>query len=200
MNESSHYPHAPGMAAAPSGFARHMQALRLGALLAFTSMTGCASTKATALREEPAPVRATSGPALLSRLTAHLAGTWRAEPTPGKQVTESFHPISGESALVETYTTSSGRETATVYHADHDTLLLTHYCAQGNQPRLKLTTSTDDDYLFRFRDATNLLPGQSCLIEKRLHFTGDTLDQTEVYRAPDGSTETTQLRFTRSTP
>ena len=199
----THDAHVPGMATGPLGFWLEMRSLRLGATLAFTLLPGCASTRTTVAHQEehaPASGRPTSGPVLLARLTARLGGTWRAESGPGKYVSESFRAISGESALVETYTTSSGRETATVYHADHDALLLTHYCAQGNQPRLQLTTSSEDDYVFRFRDATNLLPGQSCMVEKRLHFTGDGLDQTEIYRAPDGTTETTRLRFARYTP
>lgn len=174
-----------------------MRSLRLGAILLFASSVGCASTRATAPSEIATPASTSACPTRLVRLTARLAGTWRARVAPGKQVTESFRAISGDSALVETYTTSSGRETMTVYHADGGALLLTHYCAQGNQPRLQLTSSTDDDYVFRFRDATNVLPGQSCLVEKRLHFTGDALAQTEIYRAPDGTTETTELVFSR---
>jgi hypothetical protein len=178
-----------------------MRPLQLAATLALTSILGCASNRTTVTRpESAAPTSPTSGPVALARLTERLRGTWRAEPSPGKHVTESFRSISGESALVETYTTSSGRETATVYHADHDALLLTHYCAQGNQPRLQLTTATESDYVFLFRDATNVLPGQSCLIEKRLSVTGDVLDQTEIYRSSEGTLETTRLRFARSSP
>ena len=36
----------------------------------------------------------------------------------------------------------SGRETMTVFHPDHDDLVLTHYCAQGNQPRLRVAELT----------------------------------------------------------
>ena len=108
---------------------------------------------------------------------------------------ESFRTISADSALVETFVTAGGRETA-----DREALLMTHYCAQGNQPRLQLTSSSEDDYVFRFRDATNLLPEQSCLVEKRLHFVGDKLEQTEVYKASNGSTESTTLHFERHAP
>lgn len=189
-----------GMAPARYGFEREMRTFRFGVTLAFVLVAGCAGTAAPPARGAPPAARTTSGPELLARLGSRLGGTWRAELGPGRNVTETVRAISAESALVEIYTTSSGRETASVYHADHDALLLTHYCAQGNQPRLQLTSSTNDDYLFRFRDATNLLPEQSCLVEKRLHFSGDTLEQTEIYRASDGTTETTRLLFARANP
>jgi len=134
------------------------------------------------------------------QLAARLHGSWQAETAPGRRVIESFRTISADSALVETFVTAGGRETASIYHADREALLMTHYCAQGNQPRLQLTSSSEDDYVFRFRDATNLLPEQSCLVEKRLHFVGDKLEQTEVYKASNGSTESTTLHFERHAP
>ncbi len=45
----------------------------------------------------------------------------------------------------------------TLYHLDGDSLLATHYCPQGNQPRLKLSpVSTPNQLSFHFLDATNL--------------------------------------------
>ena len=47
--------------------------------------------------------------------------------------------------------------TQTVFHLDGDRLLATHYCAQGNQPRLRLRAGPGSDVLvFEFLDATNL--------------------------------------------
>ncbi len=175
-----------------------MQTLRLRAMLAIATLAGCATPIA---HHEPASaVSPASGSTVLARLAARLHGSWQAETAPGKRVVESFRTISADSALVETFVTAGGRETASIYHADREALLMTHYCAQGNQPRLQLTSSSEDDYVFRFRDATNLLPEQSCLVEKRLHFVGNKLEQTEVYKASNGSTETTTLHFERNAP
>ena len=49
-----------------------------------------------------------------------------------------------------------------VYHLDGDDLRLTHYCAVGNQPRLKLdrASSTPDKLIFVFDGGTNLDPAK----------------------------------------
>ena len=45
-----------------------------------------------------------------------------------------------------------------MYHLDKEKLMATHYCPQGNQPRLVLTKkSTVQNLNFSFLDATNLV-------------------------------------------
>src|SRR5262245_17460834 len=70
---------------------------------------------------------------LWDRMRQTLPGTWEARNSAGAIVVESYRVVSNDSALVETFTGSSGRETVTVYHPDRDGLMLTHYCGQGNQ-------------------------------------------------------------------
>ena len=42
-------------------------------------------------------------------------------------------------------------------HMDGDRVLLTHYCAAGNQPRMQASVSPDRKTItFKFLDATNL--------------------------------------------
>jgi len=43
-----------------------------------------------------------------------------------------------------------------VFHPDGGRFLATHYCAQGNQPRLQLRIDAHDTMVFEFLDATNL--------------------------------------------
>ena len=44
-----------------------------------------------------------------------------------------------------------------VYHADGDRVLMTHYCAAGNQPRVEVRTTDDENRLeLRFESITNL--------------------------------------------
>ncbi len=58
---------------------------------------------------------------------------------------------------METWLNEDKPHSLTVYHRDKDALLATHYCPQGNQPRLKLVTGSNDDTIrFDFMDATNL--------------------------------------------
>jgi len=130
-------------------------------------------------------------------LKRSLPGTWT---MPGKKgpFTVSYRLISGESALVETWGVGSGRETMTVVHPDHEDLVLTHYCAQGNQPRLRAVTATAAGIVFRFADATNLGPGQAVLVERTLRVSAEAFDDTEVYKGADGAPESTTYHFTRA--
>ena len=71
-----------------------------------------------------------------------LTGNWQASVGTKETVIHlNLELISNNSALVETFTTSSGHKTLTIFHPDGNRLLATHYCAQGNQPRLALDPS-----------------------------------------------------------
>ncbi len=91
---------------------------------------------------------------------ANLEGSWRlAAPRTGAQrgFRISFRMISKGSALVETFGDPSKNVTQTIYHRDGNNIMATHYCAQGNQPRLVLGPSTSPAALsFGFLDITNL--------------------------------------------
>ena len=47
-----------------------------------------------------------------------------------------------------------------MYHLDGEDLMLTHYCAGGNQPRMRLDRegSSADNLIFAFAGGTNLDP------------------------------------------
>ncbi len=89
-----------------------------------------------------------------------LQGSWRlpAPRTDGERAFRiSYRPISKGSALVETFGNPSKHVTETIYHRDGAKIMVTHYCAQGNQPRLLLEPAAAGDTLtFRFLDVTNL--------------------------------------------
>ena len=86
---------------------------------------------------------------------ARLQGQW--ESTSGSRHTVDFRLIANGTALVETWTMSPTRTSMTVYAVDGARLISTHYCPQGNQPRLVLTEKdAKGRYRFRFLDGTNL--------------------------------------------
>jgi hypothetical protein len=86
-----------------------------------------------------------------------LVGDWQGRTEGGRMVLVNYRPIALDSALVETWTMSPTRNSMTVYHMDGDALMATHYCPQGNQPRLQYRPELSGQRLeFRFRDATNL--------------------------------------------
>ena len=66
------------------------------------------------------------------------------------------------SVVQETMFPGTPSEMVTMYHLDGDELRLTHYCASGNQPRLKLDrkASSDDTLEFVFEGGTNLDPAK----------------------------------------
>ena len=83
-----------------------------------------------------------------------LAGQWDAKDPSGKQQTITWKVVSGGSVLMESMQEES---MVTMYHVDNNRLLLTHYCAAQNQPRMQATVSDDGKtFTFDFIDATNL--------------------------------------------
>lgn len=86
-----------------------------------------------------------------------LEGIWQrvGEAEHGHRI--EFQLTAGGSTLVEEWTYQGQPHSLTIYHRDDDTILATHYCPQGNQPRLSLV-STEGPLRFSFKDATDLDP------------------------------------------
>jgi hypothetical protein len=137
--------------------------------------------------------------AAFTRLRA-LVGDWEATTASGKTVRASYRLVSNESALVETFGTSSGKETLTIFHLDGPRMLATHYCAQKNQPRLALRATPDDKrFEFAFVDATNLTDPRASHLTKLdvALLDADHFDKTEVYEEA-GQVDRTVLAFRRA--
>ncbi len=101
------------------------------------------------------------GPALFERMKS-LVGTWRGKWNPDDIETTVTYSLTGNgSVLVEDY--QVGETTmSTLYHLDGETLMLTHYCSMGNQPRMKATSLSADgrELVFDQFDVTNLTEGR----------------------------------------
>ncbi len=81
-----------------------------------------------------------------SRLDAikALAGDWATTPEEGAPaMTVSYRVTAAGSAVMETLFAGSPKEMITMYTMDGDDLVLTHYCAMGNQPHMKAAPSKD---------------------------------------------------------
>ena len=129
-----------------------------------------------------------------------LPGTWRAQTAHGTRLDVSYKVVSNGSAILETYGVGGAHETVSVFYRDHGDLWLTHYCAQGNAPRLRASGAGATDVVLGFVDATNVMPSQGIMRERRLHMAPDSFDLTETYRNADGSPDVTTLHFTRLPP
>lgn len=85
-----------------------------------------------------------------------LAGDWKSTKA-SSHTTVNYRVIANGSTLVESWTMSPTRQSMTVYTLDGDRLIATHYCPQGNAPRLQLTQTDDDGtHQFLFFDGANL--------------------------------------------
>lgn len=90
-------------------------------------------------------------------LFKRLVGAWEGSTTARRTFRVDYRLIAGDTVLVETWTMSPTRTSMTVYHMDGAHLVATHYCPQGNQPRLQYREdNTSARFHFVFRDATNL--------------------------------------------
>ena len=150
-----------------------------------------------------------------------LEGAWEATTPAGKRIVVTYSLVSGGTTLMERYG-ESPRASLTTYHADGESLLLTHYCPQGNQPRLRARAMKGNTLAFAFVDTTNKQADQSMLRALTYRYeraapagpsskTGPTtspktshapsslhtLVRTETYVGPDGKDDVTTLRFTR---
>jgi hypothetical protein len=85
-----------------------------------------------------------------------LTGNWREVDAKASTLLE-VKTIANGSSLVETWTMSPTRQSITVYTMDGTKLLATHFCPQGNAPRLSFVrTDASGAHHFEFVDGANL--------------------------------------------
>jgi hypothetical protein len=116
-----------------------------------------AAVLATSLTFAAAPARADETDAEAFAALSKLQGRWQGEFSNGNKHTVDYRLSAGGSVLVETWSLGPTRESITIYHMDGDRLLATHYCPQGNQPRLERVDDGDPKRMsFAFVDGGNL--------------------------------------------
>ena len=90
-----------------------------------------------------------------------LAGSWVATSAEAEgEVPHTYRVASAGTVVMETMFGGTEHEMINMYHMDGDDLVLTHYCAGGNQPHMKLdrATATPGKLHFDFTGGTNLDP------------------------------------------
>lgn len=86
-----------------------------------------------------------------------LKGSWSGKTGQGMPVSVSFRETSGGSALLSEIQGHGPEDMISMFHLDNDRLMMTHYCAVGNQPRMVASVSSDGKtFKFSYLDATNL--------------------------------------------
>lgn len=134
----------------------------LVALAALAPLAAAEEPKKHETPPTPAPAPPGSGAAALEKLKA-LAGDWvEVEPktAPAGAVAESYRVTGAGSALVSTLAGGTPYEMVSVYHRDGNDLVMTHYCAAQNQPRLRAKTATGNVVAMEFDGGTNLDPAR----------------------------------------
>ncbi|HEV2570091.1 hypothetical protein [Sphingomonas sp.] len=113
-----------------------------------------------------------------------LVGRWRPADRADGSLNIHFYLTAGGTVLVESRERTNGEpHSLTLYHRDGDALIATHYCPQGNQPRLALAGRDDQGLHFTFRDATDLDAGEFHQHDLWLDLTDPNHPiRTEVYR------------------
>jgi hypothetical protein len=112
--------------------------------------------------DKPAPTPAPAHPGL-ERLKK-LAGTWVAADESGKptdQVVSVIKVTAAGSAVQETLFPGQPHEMVSIYHRDGADLVMTHYCALGNQPRMKADPNSPPNQIkWAFAGGTNFDPAK----------------------------------------
>lgn len=107
-----------------------------------------------AFRMPPAAVSSPDAEKAFQKLQT-LVGTWDSD-DPKEPLTVKFRVTSNGSAILSEMEAPPDNM-VTMYHLDNGRLLMTHYCAAGNQPRMVGKISPDGKTIsFDFLDGTNI--------------------------------------------
>ena len=128
-----------------------------------------------------------------------LVGAWQGSHTKpdGPAMEVDYRLTSNGTALVERLFAGTTHEMTSVYHLEGSDLVITHYCAMGNQPRMKLVAGgKDGDLRFDFVDGTNLAPATSTHIPGgRISTTAPDRFEADWYVWSQGKQTTTHRLF-----
>ncbi|HEY7514964.1 MAG TPA: nuclear transport factor 2 family protein, partial [Vicinamibacteria bacterium] len=144
---------------------------------------------------EPPPSTADS--AAWERLKS-LAGDWTGT-YEGQPAGVSYRLVSGGTALQETLDVAvDDSHMTTIYHPDGASVLMTHYCDMGNQPRMRAAVLQGGRLEFAYVDASNLKSPDD-LVMSRLVMTFPAADRLvqEWTSRKSGREQTGRFEFTR---
>lgn len=102
-----------------------------------------------------------------------LKGTWNIVEDDGKVQGQTIFSVGGGGTVREVMFAGSEHEMTNMYHMDGPAIVCTHYCAMGNQPRMKCDASNapGDSIRFTLDRVSNLRkPDEPCMREMVLTF------------------------------
>ncbi len=94
-----------------------------------------------------------------------MAGTWKgtvaADGGEARETEIVYEVRSAGHSVVQTFSPGKPHEMFSVYHLDGDDLLMTHYCAIGNSPKMKFKATGEPGQLkWEFNGGANLDPAK----------------------------------------
>jgi hypothetical protein len=122
-----------------------------------------------------------------------LPGTWEGKGANGATLRVDFRVTSGGSAVMSEIL--GQEDMISMFHLDGpNRLLLTHYCASGNQPRMQASLSPDGKVItFNFVDATNLSAPDAGHMQRMVLTLVDDNHHTEAWTFLDHGREQKEL-------
>jgi hypothetical protein len=86
------------------------------------------------------------------------------------KVAVTYRVTGGGHTVVETFPVGTPYEMVTVYHLEGDAVVLTHYCNQNTQPRMRSTGLQGTTLAFDYAGGTNIGPQTSHMHSVRMEF------------------------------
>ncbi len=128
-----------------------------------------------------------------------LQGEWEGLADAKVKTSATYRLVSNGTVLMETLVSPEASEMITMYLRDGAGLVMTHYCSENNQPRLRSAQTADPKRIqFSFVDATNLaapdamhMTGLVMTLSNPNHFTQ------EWTASVMGKQHTSRFEFTR---
>jgi hypothetical protein len=137
-----------------------------------------------------------AGPRAVFKQLQTLVGEWEGKTEAGRALKVSYRLTANNTVLIETWTLGPQRESLTLYHMDNDSLIATHYCPVGNQPRLRLKEDGSASvFIFEFVSATNL-PKPEAAHQHRFEMEPDSFARSETY-LENGKGEPERIVYSR---
>lgn len=109
--------------------------------------------------DEEAGMKPPAMPAEFDKVKS-LVGTWKGTADMGGDkpvdVTNTFELTSGGSAVMEKIMAGSPKEMVSMYCSEGGKLVMTHYCSIGNQPKMSLLKTSDNELDFAVKGHAGL--------------------------------------------
>ena len=127
-----------------------------------------------------------------------LVGDWQGT-NGGKPVSVSYRLVSNGTALMETLEDDHSSQMITLYHADGASILMTHFCSMGNQPRMRAQRLEGGRLEFAYLDASNLRSSDEFRMTHLVLSFPDSDHLVQEWTAKAGAQEhVSRSRFTRA--